>query len=71
MAACRLDRLRHGPSLSDDLEARAPIQQGDQSLADDLVIVDDEEAQGADGNWLGHGSLPFLDPGEGQSGQGR
>ena len=32
--------------LGDDLEVLAPVEQRDEALADDLVVVDDEQAQG-------------------------
>ena len=34
-----------GAGLGDDLEALAPVEQRDEALADDLVVVDDEQAQ--------------------------
>ena len=36
-----LDRLGDGAGLGDDLEAVAPVEEGDEALADDLVVVDD------------------------------
>ena len=33
------------PGLGDDLEPLAPIEQRDEALADDLVVVDDEQPQ--------------------------
>ena len=40
-----LDRLGDGAGLGDDLEALAPVEQRDEALADDLVVVDDQQAQ--------------------------
>ena len=40
-----LDRLRDRAGLGDDLESLAPVEQGDETLADDLVVVDDEESR--------------------------
>ena len=40
-----LDGLGDGAGLGDDLEARPPVEQRDEALADDLVVVDDEQAQ--------------------------
>ena len=45
-----LDRLRDGAGLGDDLEAVAPVEEGDKALADDLVIVDDEQAERSGGD---------------------
>ena len=39
------DRLGDRPGLRHDLEAHAAVEQRDQALADDLVVVDDEQAQ--------------------------
>jgi hypothetical protein len=40
-----LDGLRDRPGLGYHLELGASPEQGDESLADHLVIVDDEEGQ--------------------------
>jgi hypothetical protein len=48
------DRLRDGPGFGDDLESLASIEQRDESLANDLVVVDDEQAQPADWSGFGH-----------------
>ena len=40
-----LDRLGDRARLGDDLEPRSAIEHGDQALADDLVVVDDQERQ--------------------------
>ena len=41
-----LDRLRDRAGLGDDLEARPPVEQRDEALAHDLVVIDDQQAQG-------------------------
>ncbi len=40
-----LDGLGDGAGLGHDLEAIAPVEQRDEALADDLVVVDHEQAQ--------------------------
>src|SRR5690606_7631668 len=61
LEASRLsDRLGHRARLGDDLEAGAPVEQRHQALSDDLVVVDDEEAQRPLGSLLGHRSSPPL-----------
>ena len=45
-AAGRRDRVGDGARLGDDLELRPAVEQRDESLADDLVVVDDQQAQG-------------------------
>ena len=42
--AGRLDRLGDRARLGDDLEPVAAVEQGDQALADDLVVVDHQQA---------------------------
>ena len=49
----RLDGLGHRPGLGDDLEARPAVEHGDEALADDLVVVDDQERQSPD-RCVGH-----------------
>ena len=41
--ARHLDRLGHGAGLGDDLESGPPVEHRHEALADDLVIVDDEQ----------------------------
>ena len=57
-----VDRFGDGPGLGDDLEALAPVEQRDEALADDLVVVDDEQAQRSGGLVIGHacGSVGFV-----------
>ena len=46
--ATRLEQgILDGSGLGDDLEVRPPVEQGDEPLADDLVVVDDEESERA------------------------
>ena len=52
--ARHLERLGDAAGLGHDLEAFPPIEQGDETLADDLVVVDDEKAQGTGERRLGH-----------------
>ena len=54
--ASLLDGLGDRPGLGDDLEALAPTQERDQALPDDLVVVDDQQAQGPGG--VGAAVLP-------------
>ena len=51
MPAGLVDRFGDRPRLGDDLEALAPVEQRGKALADDLVIVDDQQAQDV-GRWL-------------------
>ena len=39
------DGLRDRAGLGHDLELLAPVEQRDQALADDLVVVDDQQPQ--------------------------
>ena len=55
-----VDRFRDRAGLGDDLELISPIKQGDEALADDLVVVDHQERQ-RPGWAVGHGvSLSSL-----------
>ena len=53
-AAGLLDGLGDGAGLGDDLEPVAAVEQRDEALADDLVVVDDEQAQRT-GRVISHG----------------
>ncbi len=49
MAASLVERFGDGPGLGDDLESLAPVEQRGETLADDLVVVDDQQAQDVGG----------------------
>jgi hypothetical protein len=39
------DGLRHGSRLRHDLEPRPAIEERDEALSNDLMVIDDEEAE--------------------------
>ena len=49
----RSERLRDGAGLGDDLELGAAVEERDEALADDFVVVDDEQGEGS-GRCLRH-----------------
>ena len=53
----RLDRLGNGAGLGNDMEPGATFEDRDQPLADDLVVIDDQQAQRAGRRRVGFGHL--------------
>jgi hypothetical protein len=51
----RLDRLCGRSRRGDDREPRTPLEQRDESLADDLVVVHDEDPEHRGDGRLDHG----------------